>query len=200
MALADLLARLERTPALSQAGVSEVSEVQPNNGMGFGCNPKETDEVSEVSGSSAAGAPDTPATPVEILGYQAEPLPTLGCTLDTPDTSQNDNGQDVTARAWLLHFADRDPLEVWCSPAVTHAEALADCPDALAAEPLLVERDPPAIARACKHCRRRAQPGHAKPGYCALRTDQPKAYGANHPLHRLPEDGGAGCDLFEGGA
>lgn len=37
-------------------------------------------------------------------------------TSGTPDTSQNDNGQDVTARAWLLHFADRDPLEVWRSP------------------------------------------------------------------------------------
>lgn len=283
MALDDLLARLERTPALSQAGVSEVSEVQPNNGAGFGCNPKETDEVSEVSGSSAAGALDTPATPVEILGYQAEPLPALGCTLDTRDTSQNDNGQGVTARAWLLHFAGRDPLEVWRSPAVTHAEALAGYPDAVAAEPIperttkaatVIETEAvtaliqavyatdteadrheamqaaladPAGALTCYRavaaergaestqqcaqertqesaqqsarqsagksaqqsahqsagcltCRHRARPGHAEPGYCALRTDQPKAYGADHPLHRLPEDGGADCNLFEGWA
>jgi len=37
---------------------------------------------------------------------------------------------------WLLHFADRNPLTVACTPAASHAEVLAIYPDALAAEPI----------------------------------------------------------------
>ena len=40
------------------------------------------------------------------------------------------------ATGWLIHFADRDPLESWFSPAVTHGEVLAQHPDAVAAEPV----------------------------------------------------------------
>ncbi|MDY0105869.1 MAG: hypothetical protein RBS27_04265 [Giesbergeria sp.] len=50
---------------------------------------------------------------------------------------------------------------------------------------------------ACGRCRHRATPGRADPGYCAIRTDQPPAYGTNHPLHLLPGDGGTGCPMFE---
>lgn len=41
-----------------------------------------------------------------------------------------------TAWRWLIHFADRNPLEVAFSPEASHAEALEAYPDALAAEPL----------------------------------------------------------------
>lgn len=41
-----------------------------------------------------------------------------------------------TAWRWLVHFADRDPLEVYCNPDATHAEILERYPDALAAEPI----------------------------------------------------------------
>jgi hypothetical protein len=103
-----------------------------------------------------------------------------------------------TATRWTIHFADRDPLEVWYSPAATPAQVLADDPNALAAVPQgRIEPVSPAVARACSACRHRKYPGLAEPGYCALRTDQPKAYGLHHPLHRLPEDGGAGCASFE---
>ena len=37
---------------------------------------------------------------------------------------------------WLIHFVDRNPLEVAFSPEASHAEALDAYPDALAAEPL----------------------------------------------------------------
>lgn len=37
---------------------------------------------------------------------------------------------------WLVHFSDRDPVEVYCSPDATHAEILECYPDALAAEPI----------------------------------------------------------------
>ena len=42
----------------------------------------------------------------------------------------------LTSWGWMLHFADREPLEVYCNPDATHAEILERYPDALAAEPI----------------------------------------------------------------
>lgn len=42
----------------------------------------------------------------------------------------------VTSWVWLLHFADREPMEVYCNPDATHAEILERYPEALAAEPI----------------------------------------------------------------
>lgn len=39
------------------------------------------------------------------------------------------------SRWWLIHFPDREPLEVACFPDTTHAEMLARYPEAIAAEP-----------------------------------------------------------------
>lgn len=45
-------------------------------------------------------------------------------------------GDTATAsRWWLIHYPDRDPLEVSCTPPATHAEILERHPDAVAAEP-----------------------------------------------------------------
>lgn len=45
-------------------------------------------------------------------------------------------GDTATAsRWWLIHYPDRDPLEVACCPDATHAEILERHPDAVAAEP-----------------------------------------------------------------
>jgi len=41
----------------------------------------------------------------------------------------------TTSRWWLIHYLDRDPLEVSCCPEATHAEVLGWHPDAVAAEP-----------------------------------------------------------------
>lgn len=43
--------------------------------------------------------------------------------------------ETITAFRWLLHFTDRDPLEVTSIPEATHAEILAEYPDAIAAVP-----------------------------------------------------------------
>jgi len=53
----------------------------------------------------------------------------------------------VTSWGWLMHFADREPLEVYCNPDATHAGILERYPDALAAEPI-PERITPAEAEA----------------------------------------------------
>jgi hypothetical protein len=45
-------------------------------------------------------------------------------------------GDTATAsRWWLIHYPDRDPLEVACCPDATHADILERHPDAVAAEP-----------------------------------------------------------------
>ncbi len=43
---------------------------------------------------------------------------------------------DAQLESWLLHFTDRELIEVYFAPAQTHAEVLGEWyPDALAAEP-----------------------------------------------------------------
>ena len=41
----------------------------------------------------------------------------------------------TVSRWWLIHYPDRDPVEVACCPEATHAEVLERYPDAIAAEP-----------------------------------------------------------------
>lgn len=168
--------------------------------------------------------------------------------------------------AWRLHFADRDPVEVHCWPALAHGEVLAEHPEAIAAEPVrhatsasaptaseraellaLVQAiyaddtaadrqqaaaaaladpagalhcyraiaaargikasTPPAAAPegaqaaqqqpGCRTCHHMRKPGKSD-GYCAGgRADLVPAYGANHPLRRLPADGGTDCQHFQ---
>ncbi|MBV2264275.1 MAG: hypothetical protein KUL79_12030 [Thauera sp.] len=47
----------------------------------------------------------------------------------------------IRATRWLIHFLDREPMEVWFAPAADHAEALAAYRDALAAEPIRERTD-----------------------------------------------------------
>ena len=53
--------------------------------------------------------------------------------------------------------------------------------------------DPPEGVTACRDCQHFARPGKSD-GYCGGRDDLPLAYGINHPLRKLPEDGGASCN------
>jgi hypothetical protein len=54
----------------------------------------------------------------------------------TASLKEPDPGDMAVFWCWLLHFTDRDPLTVTFSPAVSHAEALEQYPDAVAAEPV----------------------------------------------------------------
>ncbi|MBK7952588.1 MAG: hypothetical protein IPK02_00660 [Candidatus Accumulibacter sp.] len=59
------------------------------------------------------------------------------------------NERPFGASRWLRHFADRNPVEVAFSPKVSHAEALAIYPSALAAEPAVeIRRQPDALVTA----------------------------------------------------
>lgn len=86
-----------------------------------------------------------------------------------------------TFRWWLIHYPDREPEDVACCPAATHAEILERHPDAVAAEPytrtirrpkapmtvdeesairewlaLIEETDPAAIVEVIDQCQRNA--------------------------------------------
>lgn len=57
-------------------------------------------------------------------------------TVAVANPVQRQNETAVTAFRWLIHYADRDPVEVTCSPKLTHDEVLNLYPDAIAAEPM----------------------------------------------------------------
>jgi hypothetical protein len=78
--------------------VSRVSQVQAPIHAGLAETPTFLPEVSGVSSNDSSEAvttilirADTPATPPENVRYQREPSLALGCTLDTPDTSEKIN-------------------------------------------------------------------------------------------------------------
>lgn len=115
-----------------------------------------------------------------------------------------DTAPPVRATRWLIHFLDREPMEVWFSPAADHDEVLAAYRAAVAAEPLPEVRTTPVrievrtetAARGCSTCRHRRRPGLSA-GYCGGgRDDLPGAYGLHHPLRKLPADEGAGCASY----
>ena len=53
----------------------------------------------------------------------------------------------ATSWGWLVHFSDREPVEVYCNPGADFANIMQTYPDALAAEPI-PERIPQAFTEA----------------------------------------------------
>ena len=99
----------------------------------------------------------------------------------TPPAKVGAGDTATVSRWWLIHYPDRDPLEVACCPEATHAEILERHPDAVAAEPftpsirqasaplnaseetairawlaLIEETDPATIAEVIRQCQRDA--------------------------------------------
>ena len=78
----------------------------------------------------------------------------------------------VTSWGWLLHFADREPLEVYCNPDATHAAILERYPDALAAEPIQERtRREPTDAEA-KELRALVQAVGVREGWAAVEVEE----------------------------
>ena len=96
-----------------------------------------------------------------------------------------------TSSRWVVHFGNRESIEVTCSPAADLAHVLRCYSDAMAAEPIA------APEQVCRHCEHFARPGLSDTGYCSVRADLTLAYGA---LRALPADRGAGCSEFVEGA
>lgn len=73
-----------------------------------------------------------------------EPIPALSKRVGAGDTA-------TAFPWWLIHYTDRDPVEVACCPDATHAEILERHPDAIAAEPFTPNiRQPSAPMTACE--------------------------------------------------
>jgi len=126
-----------------------------------------------------------------------EELPPAG---DVHRETPTDTAPPIRATCWLIHFTDREPLEVWFAPAADHAEVLAAYRDAVAAEPVpergITKPTTSTMTTSCKTCRHLKRPGLSD-GHCGGRDDLPPAYTAGHPLRRLPDDRGAGCTTWE---
>jgi hypothetical protein len=85
----------------------------------------------------AGGGDVTAVTPAPVADVTAKPAPLLACTAVTAVTPPADvTADDARADSWLLHFVDREPAAVTFAPAVTHADALARYPGAVAAQPM----------------------------------------------------------------
>lgn len=116
-----------------------------------------------------------------------------------PQQQENvSEAEEITALAQVIYANDTDD---------DHAEALAvalvDPDGALLCYRTIAEDRGIAIAapvvgmvKACRCCQRLARPGKSD-GYCSGRDDLALAYGANHPLRRLPADGGASCNQWK---
>lgn len=82
--------------------------------------------------ASALFATVTLATPATVERETRRSVATVATvTVTSPRKTES-----VQWPGWLLHFPDRDPLPVYFSPAVSHADALASYADAVAAEPI----------------------------------------------------------------
>ena len=167
------------------------------------------------------GATVTAVTAEETAAVTANPAPALAVTAVTAVTAEKDKGQGVAAEPARRAPTDSERAELLALLAVIYADdtdqdrqeaieaALSDPDGALLCyRAICLERGrvvaPPAPAPAaapappaCRRCRHRATPSRADPGYCDQRTELAPAYGTDHPLHQLPEDGGASCTRFE---
>ena len=111
-------------------------------------------------------------------------------------------GDTATAsRWWLIHYPDRDPVEVACYPDATHADILERHPDAVAAEPfamnirqpsapltaseetairewlaLIEETDPATIAEVIGRCQRDADARDYFTGRAAAEVPKPAPF------------------------
>ena len=117
--------------------------------------------------------------------------PAKGCAGDTATAS----------RWWLIHYPDRDPVEVACCPEATHADILERHSDAVAAEPftptirqpsapltaseetairawlaLIEETDPATIAEVIGQCQRDAEARDYFTGRAAAELPKPAPF------------------------
>ena len=88
----------------------------------------------------ATATPATFATPKQERGRSVASVATV--TVAKPPQGQTvppaivGAGDTATvSRWWLIHFTERNPVEVACCPEATHADILERHPDAIAAEP-----------------------------------------------------------------
>ena len=87
------------------------------------------DRLKKYSHASCTSA--TYATPVT-----KKPLEVARVQVATPDKTNSTAGDEIISNWWLMHFVDRETIEVAIWPPCNHAGAIESYPNAIAAEPL----------------------------------------------------------------
>jgi hypothetical protein len=129
-----------------------------------------------------------------LLAYPPAPLQKIERGDKPGDTA-------TASRWWLIHYPDRDPVEVACCPEATHADILERHPDAVTAEPftptirqpsepltfdeetairawlaLIEETDPATIAEVIGQCQRDADARYYFTGRAAAELPKPDPF------------------------
>ncbi len=90
------------------------------------------------------------ATPATVATLEGEKVRTVASVATVSVANPTETKTALASRWWLVHYPDREPVEVACFPPATHAEILERHPDAIAAEP--INQAAPEPARACSTC------------------------------------------------
>ena len=151
----------------------------------------------------------TPATIATLEGEKGRTVASVatvavaksGQGQTAPPVKVSPGGTATASRWWLIHYVDRDLLEVACCPEATHAEILERYPEAVAAEPytptgrqlsapmtaeeetairawlkLIEETDPATIAEVIGRCQRDADARAYFTGRAAAELPKPDPF------------------------
>lgn len=90
------------------------------------------------------------ATPATVATLEGDKGRTVASVATVSVATPTEAKTATASRWWLIHYPDREPVEVACFPPATHAEILERHPEAIAAEPINQATTEP--ARACSTC------------------------------------------------
>ena len=160
---------------------------------------RDTGSLATAIPAISATQPKGEAATVARIATVAVANPTSGKTAPPAKVGAGDTA--TASRWWLIHYPDRDPVEVTCCPDATHAEILERHPDAVAAEPftpsirqpsapltaseetairawlaLIEETDPATIAEVIGQCQRDADARDYFTGRAAAELPKPDPF------------------------
>ena len=93
------------------------------------------DRLKKYSHASCTSA--TYATPDKVNTLEVARVARVArVQVATPDKTNSTANDEIISNWWLMHFIDREPIEVAIWPPCNHAGAIQSYPNAIAAEPL----------------------------------------------------------------
>jgi len=92
------------------------------------------------------------ATPATVATLEGDKVRTVATVATVNVANPTETISATTSRWWLLHYPDREPVEVASFPPATHAEILERHPEAIAAEPIQLQRNRQDQITACSTC------------------------------------------------
>lgn len=92
------------------------------------------------------------ATPATVATLEGDKGRTVASVATVSVATPTEAKTATASRWWLIHYPDREPVEVACFPPTTLAEILERHSEAIAAEPIRLQRNHSEPARACSTC------------------------------------------------